>query len=314
MPKVSVIIPSYNNANLISETVESVLNQTFDDYEIIIIDGSTDNTKDILSKYGKKIAYFYLKPRGVSAARNLGIAKAKGKYIAFLDADDLWFPKHLEITLATLEGKPEVSLAYSKLQVLKNNETMGFKPAKPALTGTDFWLGASITTSTVIVKKECFNKAGLFDEDLMIAEDADMWIRIVNAGFKIHYISQVLGIYRLDNPGSLTKNSLKMHQSGILFHKRYFTGMKAGVPSSLIRKGLAREYYFLGKLYLNQKQYPDAAKNISKAIITKPYFGADFISKKDSFLSICFKIIKPYLALCYCGYRAPFSARRDSRT
>lgn len=99
MPKVSIIIPTYNSAKYIHDAIESVLNQTYQDFEIIVMDdGSIDNTKKVLRSYieSKKIRYFYQKNKGPSAARNKGIREAKGEYIAFLGADDIWHKKKLE--------------------------------------------------------------------------------------------------------------------------------------------------------------------------------------------------------------------------
>ena len=100
MPKVSVIIPTYNRAHYICETIDSILAQTYRDYEIIVVDdGSADNTRKVLQKYDGKVRYFYQKNRGPSAARNFGISQSQGEYIAFLDDDDLWTENKLELQI-----------------------------------------------------------------------------------------------------------------------------------------------------------------------------------------------------------------------
>lgn len=112
--KVSVIIPTYNLARYINETVDSVLGQTYKNYEIIIVDdGSTDNTKEALSEYGGKITYIFQENQGVSAARNKGIKEAKGEYIAFLDADDLWLKDKLELQIGLMNSNPEVAMIFT---------------------------------------------------------------------------------------------------------------------------------------------------------------------------------------------------------
>src|SRR4030042_4827818 len=104
MPKVSVIIPTYNRGNLVLESIQSVFAQTFSDYEIIVIDdGSTDNTREVLHPYLSKLTYIYEKNSGQSFARNIGILASKGEYIAFLDSDDLWEPEKLETQVKLLD-------------------------------------------------------------------------------------------------------------------------------------------------------------------------------------------------------------------
>src|SRR5690349_3602213 len=109
MPKVSVIIPTYNRAQFIARAVDSVLEQTYKDFEIIVIDdGSSDNTQEILKAYEGKIRYVYQQNKGISAARNRGIQEAKGEYIAFLDSDDVWKPEKLSVQVAILDVNPHV--------------------------------------------------------------------------------------------------------------------------------------------------------------------------------------------------------------
>ena len=199
MAKISIIIPTYNSAQYICEAIESVLNQTYKDFEIIVVDdGSTDNTKEVIKPYLNKIKYIYQQNSGPSAARNRGIKEAKGEYIAFLDADDIWLPQKLELQIKFMEKEKEVGLIFSDMilfnekGIIKNSflkeklffNKLSIKPLSStekviydnvfnALLQENF-----IPTNTVIVKKECFNKVGFFDETLFSVEDRDMWLRI----------------------------------------------------------------------------------------------------------------------------------------
>jgi len=114
MPAVSVIIPTYNRAHMVGETIESVLQQTFQDFEVIVADdGSTDGTHQLLRTYGDRIRYLFQQNRGAAAARNRAVEEAKGRYLAFCDDDDLWCPDHLEFLYMSLVNQPNIGLVFS---------------------------------------------------------------------------------------------------------------------------------------------------------------------------------------------------------
>ncbi|RKD27580.1 Glycosyl transferase family 2 [Caminicella sporogenes DSM 14501] len=186
MTKVSVIIPTYNYEKFIHNAIDSILNQTFKDYEIIIVDdGSTDNTAEIIKKYNnEKISYFYKENRGPAAARNLGIKKAKGDYICFLDADDAFMPEKLEIQVDILDKNKNIGLVYTNFLYVKNNlsstyyhyRCKNFSCHKNALQ--HLWYENYINTSTVMTVKEYLFKVGLFNENYKYGEDFDLWMRL----------------------------------------------------------------------------------------------------------------------------------------
>src|SRR3954468_22992204 len=119
MPQVSVIIPVFNAAATVAETIESVLRQTFDDYEIIVVDdGSTDRTAHVLGRYQDRIQMIRRPNGGISAARNSGVAVSRGEYLAFLDGDDLWVPDFLARTVAALEDDPDCVMAFTDLVIV----------------------------------------------------------------------------------------------------------------------------------------------------------------------------------------------------
>jgi glycosyltransferase involved in cell wall biosynthesis len=184
MPKVSVIIPTYNYGKFIDEALASVFNQTFQDFEIIVIDdGSTDNTRQRISTYGDRVRYFYQEQKGPAAARNLGIRESRGEYIAFLDADDLWYPAKLEKQMALFESNPRLGMVLSDNALFDDNGIYkSYVNKKRYLFSggiiTNIFLRSGVVTPTVIVRKAVFKKVGLFEESLHIAEDDNMWIRI----------------------------------------------------------------------------------------------------------------------------------------
>ena len=185
MCTVSVIIPTFNRAHTLCRAVNSVLNQTFRDLEVIIVDDdSKDNTEEILRKFNDpRVVYVKHKSnRGAGAARNTGIKNAEGKYIAFLDSDDEWLPVKLEKQLKKIEqANNRVGLVYTGFSVLSENGRK-ILDWTPKIEGKVFdrllegnYLG---TTSTVLLRRECFDEVGFFDESLKSCQDWDMWIRV----------------------------------------------------------------------------------------------------------------------------------------
>lgn len=185
MPTVSVIIPTHNRASLLAVAVQSVLAQTFQDFEILIVDdASTDNTKEVVSALSdNRIRYFRRDMSGGDAvARNLGIANSKGEYIAFLDDDDSWLPEKLDLqmNLFKISTFPigGVHAGYMKID-LKSQKIVGLKFAEERGDIFNSILGENlINTSSVVIKKECIEEVGVFDESIPWCSDQDLWIRI----------------------------------------------------------------------------------------------------------------------------------------
>ncbi|MEN6293489.1 MAG: glycosyltransferase family 2 protein [Methanobacterium sp.] len=201
-PTVSVIIATYNRAYLIGRAIKSILDQTFQDFELIIVDdGSSDNTKELITKYMQedpRIKYIKNKRNlGLPKTRNEAIKVAQGKYIGLLDDDDEWLPNKLEKQVNKFQSTPKtVGLVYCGLIYISRNE----KPSKtiiPKLKGnlfTDILKGNFFGSSTPLIKKECFEKSGFFDGNFSNGEDWDMWIRI-SKNYEIDYVPEALTLY-----------------------------------------------------------------------------------------------------------------------
>jgi len=210
MPKVSVIIPTYNSARYITAAVESVLAQTFTDYELIVVDdGSTDETRQVLQQYEGKLTYIYQENQGRSAARNTGIGAASGDYIAFLDSDDLWLPKKLECQVPILDHHPAVALVYSQLLYIdsrgnpvrfRGKWVYGDDESRIIIADRckDLFLGCVVSGggSNAVVRRSLLDEVGLFDEALSYPEDWDLWLRLSRKG-PFAYIPEPLGYYRV---------------------------------------------------------------------------------------------------------------------
>lgn len=198
MVRYSVIIPTYNREGFVARAVESVLAQTCQDFEIIVVDdGSTDGTEAVLRPYRDRIRYLRQSNQGSSAARNRGIRESCGQYIAFLDSDDFWHPDKLARTEEAVEAHPDAGLFYSDFRMV--TPAGGFLRVQKCkhVVGDGYLailLQAFILTSTVVCRRECFDVCGLFHEPLRRVQDWDMWVRIARR-FSMAHVPAVLTEY-----------------------------------------------------------------------------------------------------------------------
>lgn len=180
--KISLIIPTYNRANLIENTLLSALNQTIKVDEIIVVnDGSTDNTKQLLEQYD--IKYIFQENQGVSSARNTGIKEAQNDWICFLDSDDIWEPNKIEKQIAFHKLYPHILFSHTD-ELWRFNEKI-IKQKKHQLKPSGYCFKENIPNtligaSTVMCHKSIFDAIGLFDEELKACEDYDLWLRILD--------------------------------------------------------------------------------------------------------------------------------------
>jgi len=181
-PTVSVIIPTYNRWPMVGEAIESVLAQSYRSWELIVVDdGSTDDTSERLAPYGSKIKYISRQRSGVAAARNHGIASATGQYVAFLDSDDLWMPRKLEVQTAFMEQHPNVQICQTEEIWIRRGVRVNPK-AKHAKPSGDIFRSSLdlclVSPSAVMMTKRLFTESGGFDESFPVCEDYDLWLRI----------------------------------------------------------------------------------------------------------------------------------------
>ena len=219
LPRISVVIPTYNRQDLVVEAIESVLAQTFTDFEIIVVDdGSTDDTAVNIQPYLDRITYSRQENQGVAAARNAGIRLAQGEFVCFLDSDDLWIPTKLQAQIRFADAHPEYGLISSELQGFDaDGKTKG--PNKSAmykirngLVVEDLLFGNWIQTSTVMLRRKCLDEVGWFDEDIgQFGEDWLLWMKVTSR-FPIYFLPEPLVSYRF-HPGRLTR-----HQPEEQFH------------------------------------------------------------------------------------------------
>jgi len=215
---VSVIIPAYRAAQTIAATLDSVLTQTFQDFEIIVVnDGSPDRDEleKVLAPYWDRIIYLQQDNQGLAGARNTGIRAARGEYVALLDADDLWDPEHLAAQLAVLQADPSIDMVYADAVIIgdvpeRGRTVMELCPSSGDVTFERLVLRQCTVQGCVsVVRRKTLVDAGLFDPALRVTEDIDMWLRIARQGGRIAYQRRVLGKYRR-HAGSLSSDLVRM--------------------------------------------------------------------------------------------------------
>ncbi|AQT69625.1 putative glycosyltransferase EpsJ [Anaerohalosphaera lusitana] len=218
---VSVILPAYNAAEHIQTAVSSVLAQTAPPQEIIVIDdGSTDNTAEIVKSFGEKVRYIHQPNAGVSAARNTGIKAASAEWIAFLDADDEWLPEKLEKQFALLDADQSLAFCSANYIRISHDRTRSAPDVDPekcrTLTSSDnrfdsyytaFANGITGHTDTMLIRKTILEQVGMFNESISRFEDLDLWFRIAAVTENFGFISEPLAIYTVENPESLSRST-----------------------------------------------------------------------------------------------------------
>jgi glycosyltransferase involved in cell wall biosynthesis len=217
IPKVSVIIPSYKTANLISECLDSVFAQTYSDFEVIVVnDGSPDTSEleQVLTPYMNRIVYIKQVNKRAAGARNTAIQRANGEFVAFLDSDDTWMPGHLSSQMHMLAEDPSLDLVYSNGMMVGKDGQLEFMEkcpsSGPATFGALIEERCQVAISTVVARKQTLVGAGLFDEKLPRCDDYDMWVRAAFNGARIGYSRTIGGKFFADRPGSLSQTKARM--------------------------------------------------------------------------------------------------------
>ncbi len=271
MPKVSVVIPTYNRPEFLASAIASVLNQTFQDFEIIVVDdASTDETPEVVDSFkDSKIKYIRHEiNKGGSAARNTGIKASSSEYIAFLDDDDEWLPEKLKKQVEILDNCPQkVGGVYTGfLKIDKASEKI-IGQSIPLGKGSfiddlikDNRIG---TTSTHLLRRECFQKVGLFDENLPSSQDFDMWVRL-SREFHFEFIKEPLVKYSFHEKRISTDVEKKIKGIEIIL-ERY------GQLLATNRRSCSQSYLSLGVLYCYNGNTKKGRESLLKAIKLYPF-------------------------------------------
>jgi glycosyltransferase involved in cell wall biosynthesis len=225
-PLVSVIIPNYNHTRFLPNAIQSVLAQHYPNYEIIIVDdGSTDDSREVVAQFGDKVQYIWQNNQGLAGARNTGIRAASGELIGLLDADDEWAPDYLEQMMVMVDKNPDAIVFYCMAQCMDMDgrdlpQFVGGPPLEPGLLYQKLLRANFIIPSTVIFRKKPIVDVGYFDATLRSCEDWDLWLRLLPS-FTIRGSHQSLVRYRLHG-NSLSKNVVGMHSAAQQVIEKHF--------------------------------------------------------------------------------------------
>ena len=278
IPKVSVVITCYNYGKYVEKAIESVFLQTYDDVEIVLIDdGSTDDSDRRIRPFlsDKKLTYIRQKNRGQANAKNTGIKHARGEFIAFLDADDLWETTKLEKQIP-LFSNDKTGVVYSRAGYIDKdgrplNITLKGKYLRPKSGNvtTFLFLDNFIPFSSSIVRKQCLDMFNGFDESLEMGIDWDLWLRI-STQYAFDFIDEPLLIYRVGHSGQMSKKAEKRQGCSDRIMKQFMHHYPEVVPPSIIRRALSYTYCNRGG-YFSKKDVSHSNKYYAMALRQTPF-------------------------------------------
>jgi glycosyltransferase involved in cell wall biosynthesis len=310
VPKVSVIIPAYNAMTYLPTTLESVLQQTLTDFEVLIInDGSSDSIVQWASQLAdSRVRLISQENRGVSCARNTGITEAKGEYIAFIDADDLWESTKLEKQVHCLETQPDVGLVYT-WTLLVDEHGQPLNRVYASDVEGDVWQqlvenDMIANGSNIMVRHQCFETVGLFDRNLTAAEDYDMCLRIATS-YPFGVVKEPLTLYR-QHPNSVSKARQKLVDDLRVVLEKTF---QSAPLELLYLRNRAYASIFLGLAWLaiDEGNYEKALQFRQQVLL---HHAQLFFSKKIIHLSFAIAMIRWFGSNSFNNFR---SAARSLR-
>ena len=270
MPTVSVVIPAYNAARYIEDAVDSVLGQTFKDVEVLVVDdGSTDDTAVVLSRYGRPVRYLWQENSGVSEARNRGIQESAGRYIAFLDADDTWFPEKLDRQVAALATSGQYRACYSAHVICTEALTplIVQRSVRRGSTLEDLLLRGNVVGSicTVVCDRSLFSIAGSFDLSLSQCADWDMWVRLATIT-EFLYLDEPLVTYRQHGSNMSADPALLERDSIRVLEKAFELPSVPHRVRAARRTAFGRNYMVLAGTYFHAHRYRDFVRCSVRAV------------------------------------------------
>lgn len=256
MPKVSVIMPTYNRQQFLLQAVGSVLSQGFVDFELIVVDdGSTDETASLISAVrDSRLTYIRQDNRGRSYARNRALDIARGQYIAFLDSDDAYLPDKLAIQVSYMDDNPSVGMIYTSARCIDENGHELTERYAAVVSGRiykhiAFFRPVTITLPTVMVRRELFARTGNFDENMSRFEDTDMWRRL-SKETDIHALPTETCLLRTHGDNSLFAQNPEAIISSIDYYANKIKREDAELGSWEARNGLGRLYLYYGRAFM----------------------------------------------------------------
>jgi glycosyltransferase involved in cell wall biosynthesis len=281
-PLVSVVIATYNRAHFLRQTIESVFQQRFEHYELIVVDdGSTDDTRVVSESLGPRVRYYYQPNQGPAAARNFGVQQACAPWIAFQDSDDICTPDHLETLYGYLRDHPECALVFGNGAYLDgpehNRSTIipGRKSQRLQARGVgldDLFAKSIVRLQAAIISKGAYAAVGGMDESLRICHDLDLFFRLF-LRFPVKYIDRVVFLYR-KHQGNITRNEdLRLTENIKVIEKlrRDFPDAVEMLGARKVAQRIAYRYYRLAKGRWRRNEFVAARQAIDAAVGHSPY-------------------------------------------
>lgn len=277
LERVTIITANYNGSQYLGKAIESVTSQTHADIEYLIVDdGSTDSSADVIRSYSEQDsriqAVFLPRNCGVARARNTGIEKSTGQYVAFLDADDMWAPEKVEKQLAVFREHPKAGVVVTDTALIdgsgrivesKKNRR---KTKQGKVSLYDYIAGKCHLSINAMTRRECLERCGLFNPSYIIGEDYELWMRITRE-YEYYYLKEPLHRYRIHG-NNATRDKLFNRESKIKILEE-MVGNNPGLLDELDRGFktiLQRKYNSLGKAYYHARRIPDAQACFHKAL------------------------------------------------
>lgn len=248
--RVSVVIASHNMAGYLPLAIESVLDQTWPAYEIHVVDdGSQDETQEVLRRFADhpKVVVHLQPNRGQANAKNRGIVACSGDFVAFLDADDMWTPNKLEVQMPVFESRPQIGVVYSNFRYIDEHGGLLQSPERDYHSG---WISGPLLVDNFvngmasIVRRECFEAVGLFDESLPMGIDYDLWLRI-SAKYQFQYLDEITYLYR-QWPGQMSRNWRKRFECAVAIMNKFLAAHPGVVDTRTINEAWAHTFVSRG--------------------------------------------------------------------
>jgi len=281
-PGVSVVIATFNRANFLSETIDSILAQSFQDFELIVVDdGSSDNTREVVERYGSRVQYLHQPNRGPSAARNFGVAHARAPWIAFQDSDDLSLPDHLESLYIYAQKFPACAVVFGNggyLEGPEHNRRTIIPPKKSkrleerGVGLADLFEKSIMRLQASMIARTAYESVGGMDESLRICHDLDLFFRLFMS-YSVGYLDRVLFLYR-KHEGNITRDDeLRLTENIKVIEKLFHDYPRARdlLGHNLVARRLGYRYYRLAKGRWRRNDHRAAFQALDAAIVLRPF-------------------------------------------
>ncbi len=301
-PLVSVIMPTHNGERTIEAAMQSVLAQEFRDLELIVVDdSSSDGTAAIVQRIqanDPRVLYIYQHPRlgGPGPSRNRALREARGKYVAFLDGDDVWLLGKLEQQVSWLEAHPETVLCFTQMyRDADSEERMVCPSSDTRYNYLAEFRGNLIPVLTVVMRRDCLEAVGGFSEDLGMSEDYDLWLRL-GQRYAFHFLSEPTAIYTVHET-SMSRNAVRMRRAWLKALRRVPINRRLGVTPWQKRRRLAQVRYDLARALYERGACAEGAWECVKTVTMDPGVGGSVWNERESKI---WRRFQPYRLLAQC--------------